>query len=428
MKLIYKILLRASVAMLAIMLCWAVLFYYGMMKEINDEIDDMLSDYSEQLIVNFLSGGKLIPSELGASGEYQLEEITQAQAESMPQISYEDGETYIYRIDDIVPSRIMTTVFGDNEGRYYRLTVATPSYEKEDISESLLLWTSILYICLTIATIAIFATVFYRSMRPFYILINWLDNYKIGQQNAPLENPTDIKEFARLNDVATRAMKRNEQLYEQQRQFTGNASHELQTPLAICMNRLEMLMEDENLSPEQMEAMAKVLDSLENIQKLNKSMLLLSKIENGQFPATTKDVSFRGIVDKVIDDYTAIYQHKGMTVDYKPTADFRCDINEQLATTLVTNLLKNAFVHGEPGGIIRIDTCKTSFSVATGIATEPLDGEAVFQRFNQGKHKKKESSGLGLAIVKSICEQFNLKANYYFSEGFHVFTIEKTAI
>ena len=70
MKLIYKVILRASVGMAVIMVCWAVLFYFGMTKVINDEIDDMLSEFSEQLIVRFLSG--IAASPLRGQGDVHL--------------------------------------------------------------------------------------------------------------------------------------------------------------------------------------------------------------------------------------------------------------------------------------------------------------------------------------------------------------------
>ncbi len=424
MKLIYKVLIRASIGMLAIMIVWAVLFYFGMSKAVSDEVDDMLSDFSEQLIVRFLSGDELMITADGVSSQYRLTEISPEIAKQLPQIRFENRDMYIYRMDDDVPSRVMKTVFSDSQGRYYLLSVATPSFEKEDISESLLLWTSILYFCLLGGSIAIYLLAFYKSMRPFYALISWLDNYKIGQKNAPLDNPTDVKEFARLNATVERTMQRSEQVYEQQRQFIGNASHELQTPLAVCINRLEMLMEDESLSPQQMEAMLKILSSLTGMQKLNRTMLLLSKIENGQFPASD-EVSFNALVDSQLNDYTSIYSHKQIHISKTTDSDFVCKINDQLANVLVNNLLKNAFVHSPENGEIQIAISSNRLTVGSGPDHEPLDATTIFLRFNQGRQHKNGSSGLGLAIAKSVCEQSHLSLEYSFSNNLHIFTIAK---
>ena len=67
-----------------------------------------------------------------------------------------------------------------------------------------------------------------------------------------MSNDTQITEFRKLNEAAIRYVERTEQMFEQQKQFIGNASHEIQTPLAICRNRLEMLMEDDSLSEKQL--------------------------------------------------------------------------------------------------------------------------------------------------------------------------------
>lgn len=118
-------------------------------------------------------------------------------------------------------------------------------------------WMIFLYIALLLTIIVINVWVFYRNMRPLYVLLHWLDQYRIGKVNEPLQNNTRVSEFRKLNEAAVRYAERSEQMFEQQKQFIGNASHEMQTPLAICRNRLEMLMEDENLSESQLEELMK---------------------------------------------------------------------------------------------------------------------------------------------------------------------------
>ena len=254
MKLIYRIIYRISLAMVLILAVWAVLFYFAIMGVVNDEVDDQLDDYSEQIMIKALSGEELPAVSNGTNNQYYLEEILAVEALSQPQISYADEEVFIVWLDETEPARLRHTIFKNMEDRYFKLTVATPTFEKEDIREAILYWIVILFCCLVVAVVAINSFVFYRSMRPLYVFLKWLDNYRIGQKNSPLNNPTKITEFRRLNEVGVRTMERNERLYEQQREFTGNASHELQPPLAIRIYRVEMLMEDEPLTPEQLEA------------------------------------------------------------------------------------------------------------------------------------------------------------------------------
>ena len=120
-----------------------------------------------------------------------------------------------------------------------------------------------------------------------YCFIGWINIVSVKETSLYKIIP-GFQNSEKLNEAAVRYAERSEQMFEQQKQFIGNASHEMQTPLAICRNRLEMLMEDENLSESQLEELMKTHQTLEHITKLNKSLLLLSKIENGQFTDTVQ--------------------------------------------------------------------------------------------------------------------------------------------
>lgn len=187
-------------------------------------------------------------------------------------------------------------------------------------------------------------------MRPLYVLLHWLDGYQTGKRNKPLSNDTQITEFRKLNEAAIRYVERTEQMFEQQKQFIGNASHEIQTPLAICRNRLEMLMEDDSLSEKQLEELMKTHQTLEYITKLNKSLLLLSKIDNGQF-TDTKELELNVLLKQYLQDYEEVYDYRNIEVTIDEQGVFKVTMNESLAVALLTNLLKNAFVHNIDGDI-----------------------------------------------------------------------------
>ena len=106
-------------------------------------------------------------------------------------------------------------------------------------------WIMFLYGVLLLTILLINILVYRQNMKPLYKLLNWLDTYTLGKNNRPLDNPTDVTEFRKLNEALIRSTSHNEAIYEQQKQFIGNASHEIQTPLAICQNRIEMLMDDD---------------------------------------------------------------------------------------------------------------------------------------------------------------------------------------
>lgn len=419
MKLIYYIILRITLALTLILTVWAVFFYVTMI----DEVNDALEDYSETIIIRALAGEELPSKTNGSNNQYYMTEVSKEYAESQEDIQYKDSMVYIEEKGETEPARILTTIFQDDEGRYHELTVSTPSIEKDDLKDAIQVWIIFLYVALLFCIIIISVWVFYRNMHPLYVLLHWLDNYQTGKKNEPLNNNTQITEFRKLNDAATRYVERTEQMFEQQKQFIGNASHEIQTPLAICRNRLEMLMEDDSLSEKQLEELIKTHQTLEYITKLNKSLLLLTKIDNGQF-TDAKQLEFNILLKQYLQDYKEVYNYRNIETYIEEQDIFNVTMNESLAVALLTNLLKNAFVHNVDKGHIRIVVTKNNITFRNTGVEHPLDKEHIFERFYQGA-KKEGSTGLGLAIAESICRLQHLTLRYYYEQEEHCFEISK---
>lgn len=423
MKLISHVTLRLSVAVTLILSVWAVLFYVAMIDEINDEVDDSLEDYSETIIIRALSGEQLPSKDNGSNNQYYLVRVDGHYAMTHPSIEYADEMVYIEEKRETEPARILRTIFENEAGEYFQLVVMTPTIEKRDVIHSILIWTSLLYATLLVIIIVLNIYVFYRSMQPLYRLLDWFRHYRVGQKNEPLPNRNTITEFRTLYDAANLYAARNEQLFEQQKRFIGNASHELQTPLAICRNRLEMLMEDEDITERQLEELAKTHQTLEHITKLNKSLLLLSKIENEQF-ADVRPVCFNHIVRRYLDDYCEVYEYRDIAVSVREEARLTFVLNETLAVTLVTNLLKNAFVHNTDGGRLVITLTADTFCISNTGGRHPLDRTKIFERFYKGS-KQEGSTGLGLSIVAGICKLSGLEVHYEYRDEMHHFSIRQ---
>ena len=423
MKLFYRVLMHLLVGIVVILVGWAVVFYMGIMEEINDEVDDSLEDYTELIITRSLAGKELPAHDSGSNNQYYLREVEPSYALSRPAISYRDSMVYISEKKETEPARILTTLFKDKEGTYFEVAVYTPSIEKKDLRQAIFQLLVGLFVSLLVAILLINVWVFRRSMRPFYRLVDWLDHSRLGKKNVPLENPTHTTEFRKLNEAVMRYATHSEEVFEQQKQFIGNASHELQTPLAICQNRLEMLMEDETLSEPQMEEILKTYQTLEYVSKLNKSLLLLSKIDNSQF-VETSEVCINEVLHRYVDDYCEVYDYRGIRLTVEEKGEFRILMNETLAVVLVTNLLKNAFVHNIDKGEIRIVITSSGIRFGNTGNGELLDGKRIFERFYQGK-KKEGSTGLGLAIVDAVCKQYQLRVSYSAVDGMHCFEISR---
>ena len=421
MRLVYRIVLHMSWALSLLLAGWAVLFYLTMIDEINDEVDDSLENYAEMLVTRSLAGRELPAAYSGSNNGYYLHDVSAEYAEGRQHMVFSDEEIFIPEKDEEEPARVLRTIFRDSGGRYKELTVMTPTIEKDDLQEAILWWIVYLYLFLLLAILLVNVLVLHRTLRPLYALLRWFDSYTVGGKNAPLVNDTKVVEFRRLNEAAIRNAERAEVLFDRQKQFIGNASHEMQTPLAVCRNRLEMLVDDaRTLTGEQLAEIAKVQRTLGHLVRLNRS-LLLSKIENGQFPET-EQVDFNALVGRTAEDMSEIYAGRGMRLSLREEGRLAARMNSSLGASLVTNLLKNAYVHGDAGGEVTVTVSGDRLSVCNSGAGGALDADHIFERFYQGA-KKEGSTGLGLSIVDAVCRLYGLRTEYAYINRCHCFTV-----
>lgn len=423
MRLVYRIVLHMSWALSLLLAGWAVLFYLTMIDEINDEVDDSLENYAEMLVTRSLAGRELPAAYSGSNNGYYLHDVSAEYAEERPRMEFSDEVFFIPDKDDDEPARVLRTIFRDSGGRYKELTVMTPTIEKDDLQEAILWWIVYLYLFLLLTILLVNVLVLHRTLRPLYALLRWFDSYTVGGKNAPLVNDTKVIEFRRLNEAANRYAERAESLFERQKQFIGNASHEMQTPLAICRNRLEMLVDDGSaLTEAQLGEILKVQGTLDYLVRLNRSLLLLSKIDNGQFPEA-EEVDVNALVRRTAEDMEEIYAYRSMRFALVDEGPLTARMNPSLAGSVVANLLKNAFVHGDEGGEVTVRVAPRRFTVCNSGAGGPLDAGRIFDRFYQGT-KKEGSTGLGLAVVDAVCRLYGLKVSYSYKEGRHCFAVD----
>lgn len=420
MKLIYRIAVALTAALSVSVAVWAVLFYFAMVDEINDETDDSLVEYSSDLIRRSLAGVAMPSEDNGTNNAYYIREVSEDYAAHIKWMRFRDEEKFITAMSEYESARVIYRIFKDDDG-YRELAVAVPTFEKNDLKRSIFRWMAVLYICLMVLIIGLSLWVVEYNMRPFKALLKWVEDFSPGKPREPLPSDSGIEEYRKLSDVIRKAAERLDNQFLEQKRFIGNASHELQTPLASCIHRIEMLLDSETLTEEQGRELVKVLHSLNHLVKLNRTLLMLTRIENGQFP-DVKEMDFSVLADRSISMLEDVYRHRNIRVLKSVGSPFVFTINEQLAGVLVSNLFKNAFVHSPSGSEIRFEMSVSGFSVSNP-GNAPLDREKIFTRFYQGQSGAEGSTGLGLAIVDSICRSYGLKVEYEFSEGRHIFSI-----
>ena len=423
MKLLSYTYRKLALLLFLLMAVWGVLFYYAIIDEVVDETDDTLENYGEILMESALHDPSILETEGSLMSFYKFTPISEEEGRHYRQVFY-DATVYIELEDEDEPVRVMCTAFRMPDGQYYELKLMISILERDDMVEAMLWYLGALFLLFLICTSIGIQLVLKGVFRPLHRLLDWLHCIQPGKEVPPLDNPTKIREFRQLSDAALDMGNRSYKAYEEQKQFIENASHELQTPLAIVRGKVELLAESEGMTEQQMEQLDEIYATLGRAVKLNKSLLLLSRIENGQY-TEMEDVSVDEILDELLPDLMDIYEHKQVRLIRKREEQpfiIRC--NPSLAQILVSNLVKNSLLHNREGGELQVLTTPTSL-VIKNTGDVPLDGEKLFRRFYHGMDGKKDSTGLGLAIARSIALSSSLKLTYEWQDGMHTFRLVK---
>ncbi|HJS01175.1 MAG TPA: HAMP domain-containing sensor histidine kinase, partial [Flavobacterium sp.] len=209
-----------------------------------------------------------------------------------------------------------------------------------------------------------------------------------------------------------------------QKDFIGNASHELQTPLAIVTNKIELLLENEDLKEEQALNIVEIYQIIQRLIRVNKSLLLLSKIDNKQF-FDNQNLSVNTIVHQSISELDEFISFKNIDVEVVENTEEFLQIDAVLANVIIGNLIKNAIFHNVENGKIKIEISNSELIVSNTGKLQALEERELFTRF-QKSNSEASGTGLGLAIVKAITELYDYAIAYTFKNQMHCFEIKFT--
>ncbi|KDN55611.1 sensor histidine kinase [Flavobacterium seoulense] len=423
MKLLNQSLKHLSIYILIIVTVWAALFYVNMFNEIKSSTDEDLENYKRLIIRNAQTDPSILTKSNFDASFFTIRKINKQIALSAKD-QYTDTVIFMQDADDKQPEpepvRMLTTTFEIN-GNYYQLKVANSIVEEDDLIDELFWDVVWLYAILIASIILVNNMVLKKLWKPFYDFLNQLKSYHLGATQKLPEVKSDTKEFQDLQKAVNTLLQHSNLAFEQQKEFIGNASHELQTPLAIAISKLELLLEKSNLEQEQLEKIAEVFQIIERLVLLNKSLLLLSKIDNKQF-FDNQNVQINPIVLQMVNELEDISSFKEIKISIIEKETLNVNIDATLANIIISNLLKNAIFHNIKNGSIEIEITKNTFKIFNTGKDEMLQSEKIFNRF-QKSDSKTNGTGLGLAIVKAITDLYNFPIYYHFNNGKHSFEI-----
>ena len=401
---------------IGVLLISSVAYYFILHHVLLRQVDKDLR-IEQQEIIHYIKTNGSLPETSNYKDqqiEFQPTNLTDFKKKFSTQSVYnkkEDEEEPYRRIDFLVTQN----------GINYIATVKKSEQETEDIVQLILIIT---FLVIAILLLVLFITnrfLLGKLWKPFHDTLSQLKQFNLSSKNGITFESTNIDEFIELNNTAASLTRKVKNDYDSLKSFTENASHEIQTPLAIIKNKIELLSQSEHLEESQVKIMQSLNEAASRVSRLNQSLLLLAKIENRQFEDKEK-INLSAVLEKCIENFQEPAELKNIMIEKNIVKNISVQMNDSLADILLSNIILNSIKHNFPGGMIRIDLNESALVVSNSGDEPKLKPTELLERFKK-ESTSPESLGLGLSIVKTICDSYGFCVSYNFNEGRHIMKI-----
>ena len=402
-----------------ILLIAAPLFYYFIEKLYIDDADEALILGKKEFIQDTAPTLKIteIPVWNKMNRDIKIEKTNKViTKDTIVLKSYYDK-----LINEQEPYRVLSgTIKIEEENFTY--TAKINLVETQDLIQNIAFLFTAVILVLLIGLSIINQKLSIKLWKPFYDNLYQIENFEINKNSKPKVIKSNIEEFNRLNNAINKLIENNSIIYKNQREFVENAAHELQTPLAIFKAKLDTLLQRSDITLEQATLLGNLNDASDRLSKLNKNLLLLSKLDNYQYLDVTT-VSVNEIINKQLPFFTEQALSKNIEVQCSLEKNITLASNPVLVEIVISNLFLNALKHNTVNGKINIETFENSLQFSNTGINNGLDETKLFQRFSKFSTTS-TGNGLGLSIVKKITELNNWTIKYYFKENLHFFELQ----
>lgn len=416
-KLLHKTLRAYLLYSLLILLIAAPVFYYATQKLYLQEADDTLLLHKKEFVE--YAAPTMNETDIVNWNKFNRNRKINAIDNFSTDTIY--TRTYYDRLDaELEPYRELKAAV-TIQGKRYAYTGRINLVETQDLIKSI----GILFLAtISILLIGLFFITKKMSLslwEPFYKTLQQIESFEIDKTQKPAFTKSAIEEFNRLNTSIEKLIEKNTAIYKTQKEFIENAAHELQTPLAVFQAKIDTLIQRTDVTQEQSEILDSLNDNVSRLNRLNKNLLLLSKMENYVYN-DKQTISLTNYIQKNLDFFTEQAKAKHLTIKIDSGADFEVKSNPVLADVLISNLFLNSIKHNIEEGEIIISTCNNSLTFSNSGKTQALNAEHLFNRFSK-VNPSEDGTGLGLSIIKKIADINGWQVSYNYSNNLHSFTI-----
>jgi signal transduction histidine kinase len=396
-----------------------VFLYYAIRKDLYKQIDNSLRT-ENNIIRDQIEETETVPDST-VTFDSQIEAMIYSYP--LKKVQYiKDTVLYNSQSEEYVPFRYLFNSGVTSKKNGYTIRLFQTLTEKQDLLQAMSWYMFGLFLSLFIISILINYLISRRLWNPFYLSVGKAGNFDV-LSDRPLDLPdTDIIEFQELNSVFEKMTQKMRIDYLNLKEFNENASHEIQTPLAVIRSKVELLIQNKNIKKESLDLIKSINEATTRLFKLNQGLLLISKIEN-QYFHENKRLSLKNKIESFLNSYREIMEIKGIRVEMTATNQAIVEMNDVLADVLISNLLSNAVRYNVENGFIKCQIDNEYLTITNTGQPLKTDPELLFRRFNKGGDNP-QSVGLGLSIVKKITENYRMTINYSYSDNIHVMRLK----
>lgn len=402
-------------ATILVLLVGGFFYYFILHYVLLDQLDSDLK-VEEQEVIDYIKINRALPNAASYKDQKVEFELTNAPIKK----TINSLSIFNNAEDEYVATRqlIFPVTVSD---KMYKVSISKSQEETEDLITLIVSITLGIIALLLVVLFIINRFVLNKLWYPFNNTLNELKHFNLNSKKSLVLSNSNINEFRELNTAVTAMSNQVLRDYDSLKSFTENASHEIQTPLAIINSKLELLIQSENFTESQMLDIQTIHDEISRLSKLNQSLLLLTKIDNSQFQET-EQVDLIKIINKHLNNYEELLTAKKITLTKNISDTYPVLMNETMAQVLISNLITNAIKHNIENGSIDITLNDNKLIVSNTGAALNNEPSQLFERFKKDKVNS-ESLGLGLSIVKKICDRYNFKIAYSYANKLHILAV-----
>ncbi len=325
------------------------------------------------------------------------------------------------RIQRLEPHRKLT-VIRRISGDTYKIELFDVIVESDDIFKGVFESQTQLFVILGMVLLLSSFLISSWLFRPFNVTLQAIKGFRLNGSSDLKLGKTKTKEFAELNDLLTQMLHKSQVDYKTLKEFSENASHEMQTPLAVAKGKIELLMQSKHLDEEQLLLINSSYEAIDHLSKMGRSLGLLTKIENREFTDLQK-INLSEKITNAIFDFHELLELKKIKITQVIEQNVMVTCDPVLLQILLTNFFQNAIRHNIANGTIHVSLAKTTLEISNTGLPLAAPAESMFKRFKKD-NQSGETIGLGLAIVKKICDINKFEITYTYRNDQHTIKVD----